>query len=88
MSDPDPRNLIAEAYRIDGISEAECRTIFLNWAISAPDTGLDAIQALQARHSDGTRTHPMDNVLAEAAKRPPNPQRRGGRNGRPRPADS
>ena len=28
----DPKRLVAEAYRIEGITEAECRSIFLDWA--------------------------------------------------------
>ena len=33
----DPKNLIREAYRIEGISEPECRSIFLDWALSLKD---------------------------------------------------
>ena len=32
----DPKGLIFEAYRIDGITLPECRTIFLDWALSLP----------------------------------------------------
>ena len=32
----DPKGLIFEAYRIDGITKSECRTIFLDWALSIP----------------------------------------------------
>ena len=32
----DPKGLIYEAYRIDGITAAECRSIFLDWALSMP----------------------------------------------------
>ena len=36
----DPKGLIADAYRIDGIDKAECRSIFLDWALSlSGDTG-------------------------------------------------
>ena len=34
--DPDdPKGLIREAYRIEGISEPECRSIFMDWALSS-----------------------------------------------------
>ena len=35
--DHDPKGLIRESYRIDGIGAPECRSIFLDWAISVPD---------------------------------------------------
>jgi hypothetical protein len=33
----DPRALIREAFRIDGIVIEECRGIFLDWALGVPD---------------------------------------------------
>jgi len=30
----DPRGLIFESYRIDGITIEECRMIFLDWALA------------------------------------------------------
>ncbi|KAJ54563.1 hypothetical protein ACMU_17810 [Actibacterium mucosum KCTC 23349] len=77
MTDPDPRGLIAEAYAIDDITEAQCRTIFLNWAVTAGDTGASAIQALLDRHT--TPDHPMSRILREAAQTGVVPRRRGGR---------
>ena len=32
----DPKNLIADSYKIDGITLSECRSIFLDWALSIP----------------------------------------------------
>ena len=29
----DPRGLLFEAYRIDGITSPECKTIFLDWVL-------------------------------------------------------
>jgi hypothetical protein len=37
MQAEDPKGLMREAYRIDGITGGECRTIFLDWALSLPD---------------------------------------------------
>ena len=32
----DPRGLILEAYNIENLSEKDCRTIFLDWALGVP----------------------------------------------------
>jgi hypothetical protein len=34
----DPKGLIREAFRIDGITDAECRSIFVDWALSVQAT--------------------------------------------------
>lgn len=78
----DPRGLIREAYRIEGISPHECRTIFLDWALSLPegtDTQEMAARLLQA---DPPADHPMTAVLRDATKEPPARIRRGGRRAR------
>lgn len=77
--DIDPRGLIHEAYRIEGITGPDCRTIFLDWAIGLPD-GADQMAAIDRlldhygpRHPD----HPMTEVLRESrAPRPAAPRRR------------
>ena len=33
----DPKGLIRESYRIEGITEGECRSVFLDWALSLPE---------------------------------------------------
>ncbi|SDI22604.1 hypothetical protein [Alloyangia pacifica] len=74
----DPKALIAEAYRIEGISLEECRSIFLDWALSLPE-GTDeqaALAALLARH--GVSGHPMTRVMSDG-RSPAAPRRRGGR---------
>lgn len=81
----DPKGLIADAYAIEGISEPECRTIFLDWAISAPDgkTAADLLPLLSAHYADRDPDHPMSRVLAEGARRGNTPPvRRGGARGR------
>jgi len=35
----DPRGLIREAYKIDGITASQCRSIFLDWALGANVVG-------------------------------------------------
>ena len=78
----DPKGLVREAYAIPGITEPECRSIFLDWALSLPD-GADpqpSVQALIERHA--TESHPMTTVLRAALSAPEAPRRRGGRAGR------
>ena len=41
----DPRGLLYEAYQIDGISLADCKTIFLDWALGL-DYNIDQIKAV------------------------------------------
>ncbi|GGO24020.1 hypothetical protein GCM10010991_01930 [Gemmobacter aquaticus] len=79
----DPKGLIRESYAIEGISDAECRSIFIDWAIGLP-VGIDntmALQALLDRYGSQS-DHPMTQVLTEALKTPPPTGRRGGRAGR------
>ena len=45
----DAKGLIREAYRIEGISAPECRSIFLDWALGYGDDPKDGIVALLAR---------------------------------------
>lgn len=78
----DPKGLVREAYAIPGIGAPECRSIFLDWALSLPD-GADpraAVRALLDRH--GKEGHPMTAVLRAALSAPQAPRRRGGRAGR------
>ena len=80
-SDPnDHKGLIREAYRIDGITLPECRSIFLDWALSLPD-GRDQKQALTELHAVYTAQdadHPMTQVLREGLDTAQAPRRRGG----------
>lgn len=76
----DPKGLIREAYRIDGITEGECRSIFLDWALSLPD-GEEvqaAIGTLLARKEAEFPDHPMTAVLRQGLERAGKPRRRGG----------
>ena len=83
-NDPsDPKGLIWESYRMDGIGEAECRSIFLDWAISVP-TGEDSshhVRRLLGQHGAEHPDHPMTDILREALGSGPR-GRRGGARGR------
>lgn len=76
----DPKGLIFEAYRIEGITAAECRTIFLDWALSVPGTTVpaDQIAALLAKYEADNPDHPMTRTLREGQDRIAHPRRRGG----------
>lgn len=77
----DPKNLIRESFRIEGISEPECRVIFLDWALSlpAPHTPATAIPQLLERHAAEPGDHPMRKVLNEGLQTAAQTGRRGGR---------
>lgn len=83
----DPKGLVRESFRIDGITAGECRTIFLDWALSLPE-GEDparAAQALLELYGPVNVGHPMVAVLTEGATRAPiSARRRGGSRARPR----
>lgn len=87
LDDPlDRKALIFEAYRIEGIGADECRSIFLDWALSLPD-GQDT-QAAIAHYLDLYRAdfpdHPMTAVLEQGQQAAAHPRRRGGWKSRPR----
>ena len=77
----DPKGLVREAYRIEGITEAECRSIFLDWALSlAVDTDQrEAMRVLIGHYLPGQEDHPMSVTLVAGLGTAPEPKRRGGR---------
>ena len=80
----DAKGLIRESYRMPGISAPECRSIFLDWAISVP-VGVDScdwIRALLDRYRPDHPDHPMTRVMEEALAPTSRPTRRGGARGR------
>lgn len=83
--DIDPRGLIFESYRIEGIGSEECRSIFLDWALGT-QLGADMramLEILLAEYGAANPDHPMTAVLNEGLERAHRPVgRRGGRLGR------
>ncbi len=80
-SEIDPRGVISDAYKIEGISAPECRSIFLDWALEprSPSELQAAAQALAAQYANQP-THPMTAILQEAQGTLTAPKkRRGGR---------
>ncbi|MEO1639328.1 MAG: hypothetical protein AAFU41_08800 [Pseudomonadota bacterium] len=81
----DPKGLIREAFAIEGISEGEARSIFLDWALGVPadrDTQAEVQRLLQHYTTSSAEDHPMLKVLRAALADKPAPRRRGGRAGR------
>ena len=54
LEEADPKGLIRESYRIEGIEAPECRSIFLDWAISLPP-GVETRQAHLQRWKTAAR---------------------------------
>ncbi|MGV8951516.1 MAG: hypothetical protein ACOH2M_10470 [Cypionkella sp.] len=84
FKEADPKGLVRESYNIDGITMGECRSIFIDWALSLPavvDTP-DCLRSLLAHYGAPNPSHPMTQVLTEALTAPAEPKRRGGRAGR------
>ncbi len=82
----DHKNLMREAFRIEGITPEECRSIFLDWALSLPDgTEMQgAIATILTRYAAAPEEHPMLQVLREGQETAARPRRRGGWKSRPR----
>mgnify|MGYP001166324170 CR=1 FL=1 len=63
----DPRGLMYEAYRMEGITSQDCRSIFFDWALGLkfeldPIKELTIIYNVYAEKNPG---HPMNKVLKE-----------------------
>ena len=83
-TEADPKGLVRESFAIEGITLAECRSIFIDWALSlkvGADTSA-AIAVLLDQYGAGRRDHPMTQTLTAGLAVPATPTRRGGRLGR------
>ena len=79
----DPKALIRESFNIDGINIEECRSIFLDWALSLPnDVDAKKIIPLLLKKYNDKKEHPMLLTLREGLITTVSPTRRGGRRGR------
>ena len=82
IKNDDPRGLISEAYKIEGISAPECRSVFLDWALEPRDAVQirAAAARILAHYKPQYPEHPMSAILAETADAlTTKPTRRGGR---------
>ena len=83
--DIDPRGLIYESYRIEGLSVEEARSIFLDWALErAADDMRPQLQTLLDEYEAQNPDHPMTQVIKEGLEHAGPPKRRGGRLARQR----
>ena len=79
----DPKALIRESFNIEGINIEECRSIFLDWALSLPnDVDAKKIIPLLIEKYNDKKDHPMLLTLREGLITTVSPTRRGGRRGR------
>ena len=79
----DPKALIRESFNIEGINIEECRSIFLDWALSLPnDVDAKKIIPLLIDKYNNKKEHPMLLTLREGLITTVSPTRRGGRRGR------
>lgn len=77
----DPKKLIAESYKIVGITASECRSIFLDWALSIPldsDSRLMALELFDHYHQVD-KDHPMTHLLKSSSNKTKRPTRVGRR---------
>lgn len=77
----DPKGLIEEAYKINGITEGECRSIFFGWVFGIEGKGVDELRqlviTLYEHYLTDYPNHPMTRVLAEGlVRRNLRPQRK------------
>ncbi|WP_135448572.1 MULTISPECIES: hypothetical protein [Tabrizicola] len=81
LAEADPKGLVRESYRIEGITAGECRSIFMDWALSIPAGApvVEAVRVLIAAYGVGAPDHPMTEVLHQALAAPETPRRKGGR---------
>ena len=83
----DPKALIREAYNIEAITRSECRSIFLDWALSLPleQNSNASIQTLLKKYKNNFPEPPMTETLEEGLLTMVQPRRRGGWKSRQRP---
>jgi hypothetical protein len=81
LEEADPKGLVRESYRIEGITSGECRSVFLDWALSLPVGApfADALRTVIAGYGLSEPDHPMTQVLKDGLTAPETPRRKGGR---------
>ena len=74
----DPRGLIYEAYRIEGIDEVSCRPIFLDWALGVPadEDTITHIKTMLDHYGQDWPDHPMTGLLRAGLDKMTTPRRR------------
>lgn len=82
----DPTGLIREAYRIEGLTAADARGIFFDWALGLgqAEDMVEAARNMLIQYQDEPTDHPMTEVLRAAVEGKAQARRRGGAMGRRR----
>lgn len=82
----DPKGLVRDSFLIENITSGQCRSIFLDWALSLPEAidSKDAITALLVKYETQYPNHPMTDVMQSGIADMGRPKRRGGWRSRPR----
>lgn len=75
LDDIDSTGLIREAYRIEGITDGECRSIFVDWALRLPPeyAAGDAIGLLLATYAGADPDRPAPDHPAPEHPMPDHP---------------
>ncbi len=63
----DPRGMIYEAYRIEAVTLAECRMIFLDWAMNTPEGDMKSFlqELLDEYAANHQPDHPMTQLVMD-----------------------
>lgn len=82
----DPRGLIQESFRIEGVAPEDCRSIFFDWVLGLPaDTdSAEAVRHMLDLYRSEPDAHPMKAVLREGLQPRQEPRRRSTATGRDR----
>lgn len=80
----DPKGLIRDSYLIADVSDAECRSIFLDWALNLSTSVevQDALDTLITTYGSANKDHPMTDILNAGLTAKSHVGRRGGRKAR------
>jgi len=78
----DPKGLIRESFAIEGITDGECRSILIDWALSLPAAAEQPAALRTLLVCYGAPGHPMTALLSAALVPGAAPRRRGGRSAR------
>ena len=67
----DPKELISESYKMDSVTEGECRSIFFGWVLSVDEKSdsIKLISNLLELYGTAYPNHPMTKVLMEGMKK-------------------
>ena len=76
--DYDPKKLISESFKINGITEVECRSIFFGWVLDSNNffDMNEALEILYQKYSLDYPKHPMTKVLLEGLTKKNNKRKR------------